>query len=172
MKIRSLFSSAIAIVAICLVPVSLHAQSTDTPSDADINSAIASLRADIHADKVSIIRSVMHFTPQESEAFWPIYRQYSADMDNVNDKRVSLVRDYAHNYRSMTDADAKALVSKGIDFEQQRLNVKKKYVKEFSKKLSGQTVAEFFQLEHRMDMIVDLELAAQLPSLFEKESLQ
>lgn len=149
-------------------PLILNAQTNSNPSDADLNSAIQSLRADVHADRVAIIRSTMQFTPQESDAFWPIYKKYSFDMSKVNDHRVALVLEYASNYQTMTDAEAKSLVGRMLQFEQARLDVQKKYFKEFSAKLSGQTVAKFFQLEHRMDLVIDLELAARLPALLEK----
>ena len=47
-----------------------------------------------------------------------------------------------------------------------RDDLRKKYAEEFLKAgLPPLTVAKFLQLEHRLDIIVDLELASQLPSL-------
>ena len=37
--------------------------------------------------------------------------------------------------------------------------------KEFNKVLSALTVTKYFQLEHRLDLLVDLKLASELPSL-------
>jgi hypothetical protein len=168
MKIRSsLFYVAITAV-LCAVPCAHAQQSSDSSSQDDVNSAIQSLRADIGADKVAIIRDGMQFTPQESDIFWPIYKKYAYDMSKVNDDRVALVKEYADKYSTLTDADAKEMVGKMLAFEQNRVDVNKKYFKEFSSKLSGQTVAKFFQLEHRMDLVVDLELASHLPALLDK----
>lgn len=155
----------------CLMPPATHAQSNDA-SQPDVNSAIESLRADLRADKVNIIKNTMQFTPQESTAFWPIYDRYATDMQKVNDDRVALVKDYAAKFDTLTDADAKDMVTRMLSFEQGRLDVKKKYFKEFSSKLSGQTVAKFFQLEHRFDLVIDTELASRLPALLEKSANQ
>jgi hypothetical protein len=136
-----------------------------TGNESDVNSQIESLRADLRADKVKIITVAMQFTPQESSAFWPIYRKYEADLGKLNDQRVQLIKSYAEKYDSMTDADAKAMSEKAFDLESRRANLKKKYFKEFNSKLSATTVARFFQLEHRLDLLVDLQLASELPPM-------
>lgn len=167
MKMRSTLYG-IAGAVLLLAPMVTFAQSSDA-SQPDVNSAIESLRADIRADKVATIRRVMQFTPQESDAFWPIYNKYAAEMTKVNDDRVSLVKDYNDKFTSLSDADAKQMVARMLDFEQRRIEVKKKYLKEFNKStLSGTTIAKFFQLEHRFDLLVDVELASHLPSVLDK----
>jgi hypothetical protein len=68
----------------------------------------------------------------------------------------------------MTDADAKALSGKAFDLQSRRVDLQKKYFKEFNKQLPATVVARFFQLEHRLDLLVDLKLASQLPPLQKK----
>jgi hypothetical protein len=46
------------------------------------------------------------------------------------------------------------------------ISVTKKYVEELQKAgLSSLTVAKFIQLEHRLDLLVDVNPASELPSL-------
>ena len=104
-----------------LLMISVRFSAAQTSNDADINSQIESLRADLRADKVKIITAAMHFTPQESAAFWPIYRKYQAELDNLNDERVQLIKSYAEKYDSLTDADAKAMSEKAFDLESRRV---------------------------------------------------
>ena len=69
----------------------------------------------------------------------------------------------------MTDTDAKAMIDQSIDFESRRTDLKKKYAKEFQNAgLSSLTVAKFLQLEHRLDLIVDIHIASALPALLIK----
>ena len=87
----------------------------------------------------------------------------------VNDKRVVLIKSYADTFITMTDADAKTMIDQSLAFESDRTNLKKKYAKEFQKAgLSSLTVAKFIQLEHRLDLLVDLKIASELPSLLIK----
>jgi hypothetical protein len=142
-------------------------------SEPSLDSYIESLRADLRADKVAIITQAMQFSDQDSKAFWPVYRKYEADLTKVNDQRLALIKSYSEKFASMTDADAKAMIDQGIDFESRRTDVKKKYAREFQKSgLSPLTVAKFLQLEHRLDLLVDLKIASELPSLLIKSTGQ
>jgi predicted GH43/DUF377 family glycosyl hydrolase len=135
-------------------------------TDGDVDSQIEALRADFRADKTQLVTDAMRFTAEESKIFWPIYRKYDADLTSINDQRVALIKDYASKYASMTDADAKALLDKALNFEAERAKLKKEYAKKFEEAgLSGLTTAKFFQLEHRLDALVDVKLASELPSL-------
>ena len=53
------------------------------------------LRSDVRAQKVAILTEVMGFTEAEDKAFWPIYRDYDAEMAKLGDERVALIAEYA-----------------------------------------------------------------------------
>ena len=52
------------------------------------------MRSDIRTKKASLIADRMKFTDREASAFWPVYRQYEADLAAINDKKVSIIKDY------------------------------------------------------------------------------
>jgi hypothetical protein len=163
MKMKMLFAAML--LSLAVLP-NLSIAQTNAPS---VDSYIESLRADTRADKVAIITEVMQLNDQDSKIFWPVYRKYEAELTKVNDQRVALIKSYADKYTTMTDADAKAMIDQSLDFESRRADVKKKYAKEFQKAgLSSMTVAKFIQLEHRLDLIIDVEIASELPSLLIK----
>jgi hypothetical protein len=140
-------------------------------AQSDVDSQIEQLRADFRADKVQLISQAMNFSESDSKIFWPIYKKYDADLAALNDKRVALIKDYANKYSTMSDTDAKALLDKAMNFDAERVELRKRYAKEFEKAgLPGLTTAKFFQLEHRLDSLVDLKLASQLPSLLVRNS--
>lgn len=143
-------------------------QQAEKQNAGDVDSEIEAARADLRADKVTIIKDVMKFTPEESAAFWPIYNNYENDLKKVNDERVALVKEYADKFTTLTDADAKRMTEKNFDLEARTLDLRKKYYKEFSKKLPATTATKFFQLEHRLDLLIDLKVASELPMLLVK----
>jgi hypothetical protein len=55
------------------------------------------------------------------------------------------------------------LLNKHIAWEQEVLKVRSTYAKKMSKALSGKTAARFFQIENKMDIIVEYELAGEIP---------
>ncbi|MBZ5723286.1 MAG: hypothetical protein LAO03_23365 [Acidobacteriia bacterium] len=134
-----------------------------------VDSYIETIRADIRADKIAIITDAMQFSEQDGKAFWPVYRKYEADLVKINDEKVSAIKTYAQKFETLTDADAKTLINQTIDFEIRRAELRKKYASEFQKAgLPALTVAKFLQLEHRLDLVVDLRIASELPSLLIK----
>lgn len=121
------------------------------------------LRTDLTAQKAALIVSNMNLTETETEAFWPVYRKYQKAMDKVGDAKVAVIKDYAAHMDSLSDKQARVLIAKALNVEEQRLHVIKKYIGEFDKVLSAKQVARFFQLELQMQRMVDLQVAAQLP---------
>lgn len=163
MKMKTMFAAILLSVAV--FPTFSLAQNNG-PS---LDSSIESLRADYRADKVDLINQVMQFNDHDSKIFWPVYRKYEAELTTVNDQRIALIKSYADKFDTMTDADAKSLIQQSLDFETRRLDATKKYVKEFEKAgLSTLTVAKFMQLEHRLDLVVDMQIAYLLPLLANK----
>ncbi len=167
MKILILF--AVVLLSLAVFTSVSPAESSESSFD----SHIESLRADLRADKIAIITEAMQFSDRESQVFWPVYRKYEADLIAINDQRVALIKSYADKFATLTDADAKTMIDQSIDFESRRTALKKKYAKEFQKAgLSSLTVAKFLQLEHRMDLLVDLKIVSELPSLLIKPTGQ
>jgi hypothetical protein len=163
MKMRILFAALLFSLG------TLSNVSTAQSNEAKLDSYIESLRADVRADKVAIITAAMQFNDQDSKIFWPVYRKYEADLMKVNDQRLALIKSYSDKFVAMTDADAKAMIDQSLDFESRRPDVKKEYAKEFQKAgLSSLTIAKFLQLEHRLDLLVDLKIASELPALLIK----
>jgi hypothetical protein len=164
-KLQLIFILFSLVIAWTTPAIGQQTQPSDNP---DLNSEIESMRADTRADKVAIITELMNFTPQESSAFWLIYKKYANDLAQLNDGRVELIKSYADKYPTLTNAEAKQMVEKSFDLEARRVELRKKYFKEFSKQMPATTVARFFQLEHRLDLIIDAELASNLPPVLTK----
>lgn len=121
------------------------------------------LRADVRLQKVAIITEVMGFTEAEDKAFWPIYREYDAEMSKLGDERVALIAEYARVYDSMTDDAASELATKALELESKRQAVKAKCFDRVKKAMSPKTALRFLQVEHQLLLLIDLQISASLP---------
>jgi len=135
---------------------------TQEPSMA---SAIEVVRADIGADRAKIITEAMKFSDKDAAAFWPIYRKYEYERSTVDDRRVAVIKEYAEKYSTLTDADAKSMAERMFDCDSRLAALKKRYFKKFNTVLPAFTVTKFFQLEHRIDLLVDMKVESSLPPL-------
>jgi hypothetical protein len=129
----------------------------------DVDTYIELLKSDVKADKKAIITEVMEFTEKQSEVFWPIYREYEYEQDKLSDKRISNIKDFAANYDSLTDAKADELIKSSFDFLDDRLSLNEKYYQKFAEALTPTVAAKYMQLEHQIQLIIDLSISSNLP---------
>jgi hypothetical protein len=121
------------------------------------------LRSDVRAQKVAILTQVMGFTEAEDAKFWPIYRECEAEMSTLGDKRLELVREYAANFSSLTDDVASKLASSALQLESERDAAKARCYEKVKAALSPRTALRFLQVEHQLQLLIDLQIAAALP---------
>ena len=121
------------------------------------------LRSDLRTQKIAILTEMMEFTDAEDAVFWPIYREYDAELSKLGDERVALIADYAKNYDTLTDDTADALAKRALDLEARRQAVKAKYYDRLRTALKPRTALRFLQVEHQLQLLIDLQISAALP---------
>jgi len=121
------------------------------------------LRSDVRAEKVAIITEVMGFTEAEDAAFWPIYREYDKEMAALGDERAALIGDYARTYSALSDADADRLAVKAIDLATRRQATQGRLYERVKKALPAKTAFRVLQVEHQLQLLIDLQIASALP---------
>ncbi len=63
-----------------------------------IDSTIAVVRANMQADKTTLITTVMNFNDKDGAAFWPIYHQYEYERSRLDDRRAAVIKQYTQKY--------------------------------------------------------------------------
>ena len=124
---------------------------------------IALTRAEVQKKRQEIVQKVMEFTPQESEKFWPVYREYQTDAAKLGDQRVALIETYMTNANNMSDQQAKEMLDKWFKLRQSQLDLQKKYVGQFNKVLAPVRVARLYQIENALDAVISANLQANMP---------
>ena len=145
-----------------------HAQNDNPPS---LDSAIAVVRAGILANKTTIVGQAMNLDDKDAAAFWPIYRRYEYERAKLDDERVDVIKNYTEKYPDLTDSEAKTMSDRMFACDSRIAALKKRYFKEFNKVLPAFTVAQFFQLERRIDLMVDMKVESTLPPLTQAQSI-
>jgi hypothetical protein len=134
-------------------------------TDADI----ALLRKDLRAAKMQVIGQNMSLSDAEGEKFWPIYNHYVKDLQGVNNQKYALLKQYAEMWETMSDQDALIYVRHWLEADGEAQALRLKYVPVVSQALPGRKAATFFQLDRRLNMIIDLQLFSQIPLAHVKE---
>lgn len=144
----------------CCAALPTLAQETEP---VNLDAAIALLRTDMRAQKPVILRASLPMTAEQSAAFWPLFQDYEADLAKLNDERFLLFKDYANNYQSVEDFGAEDMARRSADLDERRGALWLKYVKRFARILPGRQLARFVQIESRLDLVQNLQIAEQIP---------
>jgi hypothetical protein len=120
-------------------------------------------RSDFKTKKVAVITEAMQFTEDEAEIFWPIYREYDYEFTKIGDQEISLIKDYAENFETLTDEKTVKLVTKSISIDRQILDLRETYFSKISEALNPQLAARFIQIESQIQNFVQLSIASQIP---------
>ena len=130
---------------------------------------ITLLRQDLRAKKMQVIGQNMSLSDTEAQKFWPIYNHYVKDLQEVNNQKYALLKQYAEMWATMRDEDALIYVRHWLEVDGQAQALRLKYVPVVSQVLPGKKAATFFQLDRRLNMIIDLQLFSQIPLAHVKE---
>ena len=121
------------------------------------------LRQDIRAQRKEITAQNMTLTADEATKFWPIFDQYRKEAIKPNDERWALIKQYATSYNTITDAQANDFMKRATAVDQQLLALRMKYIPVFEKVISAKKTALWYQIDRRIDLLINLQLSASIP---------
>jgi hypothetical protein len=142
------------------------------PRDTQVHAYVNSMREDLSRGKVKMITATMNLSTDESRVFWPLYQQYESELFTLSDRRVDVIDRLSKTSPDarITPDDATKLAGEYFSFEAARNDLLKKYHAEIARVLSPVRAAQFVQIEHRVNTLIDLLIASEIPILEGKGS--
>jgi hypothetical protein len=169
---RKIAASVVLAGAVFILVPQARAQAQAQPASAQQPSAsdqkaldqdVQLLREDIRAKKKKLIAANLTLTPDQATKFWPVYDQYTADLVKINNDKYALIKEYAESWGTMTDAQAVSLINRALAVDEQVAQLRIRYVPIFNKVVPGKTTATFFQIDRRIQAMIDLQISSQIP---------
>jgi len=117
----------------------------------------------MHAEKKAVVAEAMVLTDAQSAPFWELYNEYNAELYKIHTKRVNIIKDFAANYENMTDVKADELWTNSMAYETELLKLNKTYYKKFKKILPAGKAALYFQVENKIDALINAQIALEIP---------
>jgi hypothetical protein len=151
--------------------VTLNAQQPSTPTASRTNMSeeqvsdanVQLMRQDVRSERKKIVAANMPLTESEATKFWPLYDRYIGETVKVNDVRYALLKEYAQNYNSMTDEQADSYIKRWLALDHDNTEARLRFIPEFEKVISHKKTVMVFQLDQRVAMMIELQLASQIP---------
>jgi hypothetical protein len=140
------------------MPLASHAK-----EKISINADEQVLIKQIQADRRSIFADNLGLTDAESVKFWPIYDEYEAKRQKLEERYIAMVNDFANNYDTLTDERALKILEERMAIEVKMLELKNEYTRKVAKVLPGKKALRYAQIESRITNIVRRNLYSVMP---------
>lgn len=145
-------TTLLALAALLAVPAVASAQATD----------IAVTRQQIQADRQAIVAQNLPLTEAQATAFWPMYQQYRAAVGKLADQRINLLMTPTAA-DTATDKEINDALNKWVQLGGQYAKLQGDWIKKFQPVLGAKGTVRFYQIETRLDLIVQAALASEIP---------
>ena len=165
MNFRSVFLalSFSAVVVTTLCAQDKHVKDPSESQFLNTQTYIELLRSDLNAERRQIVNETMQLDDKQAKIFWPIYNNYEGELDKLANEKLAIVQEYAANFLTMTNEKADELAQRVMALDDQRAALRRKYYELMKKSLPAIVVVRFFQVENQIQLLVDLQIASNLP---------
>ena len=141
------------VAALLIAGVSAYAQ----------NGIVEMLRQDLKTEKTAIMTASLPLTQKESDAFWPIYRDYTHELTKLGDRRIEIIKQIAEKYDKMDDKTAEKLAKESFKIVDDRTSLLKKYFNKIAKAIGPVKAGRFLQIESQMLTLLDAQIIEEVP---------
>jgi hypothetical protein len=117
----------------------------------------------VQVERKAVVAQNMELTAEESEAFWPVYNDYAQKLRELNQRDAKLVIDYAEAFTTLTDEKAAELLKEAQAIDKQRVKIRTRYAKKLRKVLPARKAARAYQVETKIDAIIEFDMARSIP---------
>jgi DNA primase large subunit len=141
----------ICIISLLLFTASLHAQPGKRGSIRDARDrrterpGSPGQRAErIQAIKVGYLTDRLQLSASQAATFWPVYNEYEREL---REARKAFRQKYGDGGANESDAEAGRFIEDNLDFQEQAIDIKRKYKDRFLKIISAQQLASLYEAE-------------------------
>jgi len=105
------------------------------------------VRERIKSQRIAFITQKLALTPDEAQKFWPVYNQYSDEIDRVKKDMNKLRRSTNDNLMSMNDKDIEKALEDDLQNQQKITDLQRKYQSELKKVIPARKIAQLYKAE-------------------------
>jgi len=127
---------------------------TQVPANAKRLSRVAALL---------LLAALVHAVAGSPQLPDPGKAPYIQETIKVNDDRWAMIKDYAANHNAMIDQLAQDYMKRSAAIDRQLTDLRIKYVPIFQTVVSPKKTAQWYQIDRRLDLLINLQLAALIP---------
>lgn len=152
------------LIICCAVLISIGAKA-QTTEEIDFVQSIWGM------EKKAIVADNMNLTDLENPVFWAAYDKYEEARKELGRERVEILKQYAEDYGTIKDEEAKDLINRGIANNIAIQKLVKKTFKSMAKSISPLKAAKFVQMENYFLTTIQMYILESIPFVDELDNM-
>lgn len=112
----------------------------------------------IEAMRVGFITKRLNLTTEEAQKFWPVFNQYSAEIDKMREDSRLMKKALKEGFATMADKEVEQVSDEFILQKRKEWEIADKYHKEFKKVLPIRKIAALYKAERDFKLHIIKEL--------------
>jgi hypothetical protein len=118
----------------------------------------------IKAKRVAFITESLNLSVKDAQAFWPIFNDYSNNLEALRVKKHTQMKNVYLNSKSLTEKEYQGFLNQYIYFIEEETRLKKDYQEKLSKVLSAKQIFLLYKSEKDFKRQLMLDLKKQKPA--------
>ena len=159
---KRIFPSLVLVMAVGAPNAVVLAQ-TETATGVSVEKDLALVRRNLRAEKKKLIALNVPLTEEEATKFWPVYDEYALAMSKHYDEFYAVIKDYAANQKTLTDAQAVDMIKRWSQIQVDLAQERQRFIPKIEKVIPGKKAALFFQIDRRLYALMDMQVASEVP---------
>jgi hypothetical protein len=158
-----------SLVVMCFVVASAQAQappqqaSTTAASTPTVDAVLKSVRADLQSSRADIMAKNLTLNAGQAAKFWPVFNAYQKEQNAIIDDQLKGIQKYVDSYETMDDAAALSLMKAHLQRDAKMNALRQKWLGEFQKVLPTKLAVRAMQIDRRLSLAAQMEIASQIP---------
>ena len=114
-------------------------------------------------DRKQVFEEGMILDARQKELFWGVYHRFEKEKEQLDAKRLRLLGTYIAKFSTLTNKEALKIMKQWGQNQQAELELRQKYFKILSKKMSPVVAARFAQIDDIVGMTIRLAILGNVP---------
>jgi DNA repair photolyase len=132
-------------------------------SPQDVAQSLELSREVVDKQKRMIVAGSLPLSDEEADAFWPLFDAFQKELKKIDRRSDRLIAEYSAEYATLAGARARAMIDEALRIEEDRVKLKRRWLKRMEPVLPPRLLARYFQLENKFQAVVAADLARQIP---------
>jgi Spy/CpxP family protein refolding chaperone len=146
-------TSLLTLAALLAVPALASAQ---------VSTDLAVTRQQIQADRQAIVAENLPLSEAQATKFWPMYQEYRVAVSKLFDRQQAVLTTPVAG-DTATDKELEQRLNEWVAVNADYAKLQGTWMKKFQPVLGPRATIRFYQIEHRLDLIVDASMASAIP---------